>query len=378
MLNEPFLRVLGLMNGKSVEAYLSDCSGVSRKTLGKPLAAIRDKTLEKGAVKSFVKTRQRLDEAGYTLDEAENWLANHPGATMRGAICSSVGYDAQINGVMSFPWTIEYACHIDHLSLQLFDARSKGGLEGFKSALLCSDFAAPAYYLRTSEEGGGAAKPPLLRQLESASRWSELDEVWPTIVANVTFSLLAHWDVEFCSRYFAKYEPRSIFALVLPRLNQAVDSVGMDDIPKRRDMFWYPVRRLIDVMACMGERARTGAWPKRAPKPKEIERYISQEGSTLTNWRDGTKKFVGRDFYSLWEQMCSPRQEYVGRPPLPLFYAALIWQELLVEVSATTREKKIYLFDNEYKFWWNHHYEALMAKGCTVGTTPWPECFSTV
>lgn len=383
MLNEQFLRFMATANGLKLAAYLSGLSEVSQKTLAKPLAKISDRTLTKGAEKSREIMRRQLEAADYTSDEAANWLEGHPGQTMPGAISSAVVYDAQIDGVMSFPLTMELACDVDRLSSQLFEARQKDDLNGFKSALLCSDFGERAYYLCTSEEGGGTAKPALLRQLELASEWSELDEVWPTIVANVTLSLLGHWDVEFCRQYFAKYEPRPIFALVLPRLDPALGPVDVGVLPRRRDMFWYPVRRLIDVMACWGKFVRTGRWPDAVPQPKGIIREAELKGlewndQTLTNWRDGTAKFVMDDFVELWGALCTMCDGRIASPPWPLFVAALMWQDLLTNVSTNSKDRTMYLVEDDYMPWWRSHYEELKAKGYTFGTTPWPDCFNKV
>lgn len=378
VLNLPFLRYYALAYGQSVPAWLSEISGISAKTLKKPIEEIRERTLLNGAKKSFAYAREQLIASGYSPDEADIWLNSHPGATMPGAVCSAVVYNAQIKGVMSFPHTIEFAIQIDQLSSRLFEARQRDDLEGFKSALLTGFVADSAYYFRSNAEAVAMGTPPLLEQLRTATAWSTLDEAYAAIFGNVLFSALAHWDVEFCSQFCSEYEPRPLFTLVLPRLDPALGKPAEGDVPIRKGMFRYPVRRLIDLMACVGESVRTGRWPDTVPKPKEIDSHIVLNGNALTNWRDGTKKFLLRDFVGLWKQLCTTRDGRTAHPLWPLFVAALMFQDLFVKVSATSRDKTVYFFEDDYMSWWYRHYEGLKAKGCAFGTTPWPNCFNEI
>jgi hypothetical protein len=383
MLNEPFLRFVASANGKRVVAHLASVTGISQKTLNKPLSEIRGRTLGRGAEHSAKYVHRKLKEAGYSAEEAEAWMAGHPGATMPGAVCSGVVYEAEVEGIYTYPYTMEFALHIDKVSSRLLDAKVRDDLARFKSVLLDDPLIDARYYQQSSDGSDWVDMPSLLQRLEAASEWSVLAEIFPTIVANVVFSVLACWDVEFCSHYFSKNEPRSVFQFVLPRVEPVIGSIVVGDMPKRRGMLWYPVRRLIDVMACIGEFVRNDEWPDVVPKPMDITREAELSGlewsnQTLTNWRDGTTAFNSDDFAGLWEALCTNRDGVTQYYPWPLFVATLIFQDLFVQIDARSSKRSILLLEDDYLPWWHLHLEKLKAKGCAFGTSPWPECFNKV
>lgn len=383
MLNESFLRFAAAANGKRVVAHLADVTGISQKTLTKPLAEIRGRTLDRGTEQSSKYVRGKLEEAGYSDEKAEAWMAGHPGATMPGAVCSGVVYDAEVEGIYAYPHTIEFARHIDSVSSRLLDAKVRDDLEGFKLALLDDPLIDARYYQQGSDGGDWVDMPPLRQRLEAASKWSDITEIFPTIVVNVVFSVLARWDVEFCCQYFSKNEPRSVFRFVLPRVDPAIGPVEVGDIPKRRGMLWFPVRRLIDVVACIGEFVRNGAWPDVVPKPMDTQRAAELRGlewsnQTLTNWRDGTTTFNSDDFAGLWEALCTNREAAAPYYPWPLFVATLMFQDLFAQVDTSSSKRSILLVEDDYLPWWHRHLEELKAKGCAFGASPWPECFNKV
>jgi len=340
----------------------------------------------------------QLAENGYCAAEIEKWIAEHPGNENPGALYSGLIYGCQIDGVMAFPRTIDFARDIDELSSRLYDARIADDLAGFKEKLMNSVVADPVYFAQNVEEMG-LATPPMLELFQSAKDWNEIDVPFRAIGLNTLFSLLAHWDIEFSSQYFLSFTPRPCFSMVLPRIDPA--AMNKDGtVSTRRDRFWLPVRRLINLMACIGEfgRSKSKQWPGSIPSVGKIITQVQLNGQSpefspdstrdsesvqsLTNWRDGTKKFTQSDFSKLWQQLC-PDKENTNEPnhpaePWPLFVAALFWRHLLVVVSTASKQKSIFLMEEEYLEWWNHHHEDSKTNGVTFGSKPWPDCFNNV
>ena len=377
MLNLPVLRYMELAEGRALPNLYSEFTGLSERTFRTP-GSLSTNSAKKAEAYARDFVRQQLDKNGWTAAEIDAWLAQHPGK----GLYSDLIYGHQIDGLKAFPHTLELACVIDTLSSCLIEAWKSDDLSGFKKALLHSQFSAAAYLFLSREEAAQASSPVMLERLSTAKAWTEIDEPLRTLTVNVLYSLLARLDVEFCAQYFSKFEPRSCFAMVLPRLDPNAGNASEGKISKRRGMFVYPVRRLIDLMACMGEFARDHRWPRLIPELKQIVRDTKEVDRNLVNWRDGTKRFTRRDFMRLWQALCPPRNDSRGPihapVPWPLFVATVLWQYYLVSVSATSKEKSIMLVEDDYLPWWRRHHEDLKTKGCTFGTSPWPICFNEV
>jgi hypothetical protein len=376
MLNLPVLKFYELAAGSSIHVVLSKFTGISERTLRAPGGVIRPSTIEKAQQHSQEFIRVQLAKVGYSDIEIDNWIEQHPSKGKPGALYSDLIYQYQINEGMAFPHTIDFAKKIDELSLRLSEARAKDDFMGFKEAIFCSIVADPVYFTAINEKAG-LANPPMLNLFNSANDWDEMETPLQAVIFNTLVSLLAQWDIEFSIQYFPSFSARPCFSMVLPQLDPVARYIDDYSIVKRRGMFWYPVRRLIDMMCCLGMRYQDKCWPD---KLKAIDILTNEAPQNLVNWRDGTKKFTARDFSNLWQQLCPERKHSNGpmnaNGPWPIFVAAILWQNLLV--SITSKEKSIIIFENDYLAWWERHRNDLETKGCVFGETPWPACFKEI
>ncbi len=375
------LRFLEQAEGRALPSVLSEITGISDRTLRKK-NDFSPGTIKKAQQHSRDYVKQLRIEQGFSKEEVEFWLAQLPGISTPGMFYSDLVYSCQIEGYIAFPHTLELAIAIDRLSTSLAEARQRSDLAGFKEMLLNSPVVSLAHFAQTAADWKLPGTPPLLESLRMAQEWTDADQPLRAAIMNTLFSLLAHWDVEFYSRYFPNRAPRSCFAMVLPRLDPKAAVPCEGQITKRRGMFAYPVRRLIDLIACLGVFVRKNDWPDQIPKVRRIALDANEPYQNLVNWRDGTKSFTKRDFVQLWKHLCPDRESANGPihwpEPSPIFAATMFWQSLLVQNSTTSKEKSILLFEDIYLLWWAEHLEALKAKGTVFGASPWPACFNEI
>ena len=381
MLNLPALHFQEKSEGRVLASVYSEVSGISERTLRKA-GDLSPDTIKNAQQHSRDFVKGQLDKNGYSPEEIETWLTLHPGYGSPGMFYSDLVYGCQIEGFISFPHTIELASAIDRLSTRLVEARQRNDLAGFKDALLNHPVLGPAYFAQNGAPTTQTTNTPLHEQLRTAEDWAAIYQPLAAVTSHSLLSLLALWDVEFCSQYFSSFAPRSCFAMVLPRLDPKAGNADAGKIEKRKGMFWYPVRRLIGLMASLGGFARNQRWPVRVPEVEDVASKTVEFKQNLVNWRDGTKKFTRRDFTHIWHKLCPDHKGSTGPirapEPSPLFVATVFWQALLVDVSTTSKVKSIMLIEDDYLRWWTMHHEALRAKGNVFGTSPWPPCFNEI
>lgn len=360
--------------GQKMVVMLENISNVNQRTLRKSVCS--KKTIRKVEEGSKNAILERLNKAGYSEQECNEFISNHPKSLYAGLI-----YDSGIPGKMEFPLTIEFAARIDDISLSLFTAKEHDDLEGFKQILLESDLLDRKYYVGADEEWTSGFDPEALTSIKSALDWGSIDKPFAILIFNTLFSLMAHWDIEFYSQYFYGFEPRALFSLVLPKLVPAAGDLSEATIAKRRGMFWLPVKRLIDLMACLGYFKNKKKWPDNLLKVSEIVTMIELIGKNvaeqeLINWRDGTKRFMQSNLDSeLWPALCPDKIV-----PYPLFVAATMWQTYFVEMNVGKKVKKMLIFDDRYQWWWKAHSSQLASDFDLSSDNKdlWPKCFDSI
>lgn len=360
MLNYYAHKIHDSYSDKSLKTQIADISGLTSKTVGKTIDDLSNRS------------RKKILEAFKHLDEGQ---LSKPSLFVTYASFVS----ASQTSTADYPHTLKFACAIDQISSQLFAHREQDNFLLFKDSLIELLENRPAYLSNTQERQSKSTTPAMFIRLNSAKNWSEIHEPLNFLTINTLYSFLALWDVEFCAHYLPLFEPRSIFSLVLPRLDPRAGNPDIDKlIPKRRDMFWYPVRQLIELSYFLAVYSIRGRWPKSVPSVKEMIRMFDVVPSTLVNWRDGTKKFSGKDFDDIWQKYCSDIAKTKSfnfiNPPIPLLIATLFWQELFVSVSTSSKARTVSLMEPDYLPWWDFHFDELKAKGTVFGSTPWPTC----
>lgn len=365
MLNEPVLKFQEISEGRKLPSQLEEATGVSAKSWRK--GTISSKKLEEATNNAKKYNINQFRKHGASESEIKEFVDKHPGFNNASALYSSLIYEQQVQGVMEFPRTIELAGKIDSLSSVLYNAKKSNILKSFKESLRREFFTDKIFWIVEDDF------EKLILDISSAKDWSELDFILKRLTVTTAISLFSHWDIEFCNQYFESYELRPLFSLVLPKIDPVMDELNIGDaVTKRRDMFWLPVRRLIDVMACINEYLRAERWPDNVPSVKDFCISVGEHMPNVINWRDGTKKFKYRDFDALWRAICKENAlPNRATPPLPLFTAAIFWDIMLIQKNKLL-VTGINVIDEEYYRYWAWHKNTLKEK--RSGTKRWPKC----
>jgi hypothetical protein len=366
MINTFAIPFIEKASGQKLAALLADKVDVSERTLRSE--SFSNKTVEKVRIGLRDAYKADLKRSGY--DEIGKRIFNHPKSLYAGII-----YDYQVNRLSAaeFKHAIGLAKKIDDVSAVLCDARQKGDIEEFKDALLSSEFGSEAYF---RSMGNGSLKEIKLSSLQSfkaAKDWKDIDEPLNAIKYNCLLSLMALWDIELYSLYGSKYEPRSLFSLLLPKVDPLAKYISDQEIEKKRGMFWLPTKRLIDLVSCFGWRSKYRDFPDEIPKVSDGAFWGDETEQNLVNWRDGTKRFLHRDFIHLWG--------INGKDLLllnPLYVAAKMWEIAFVKINGQT--KSILVVEADYMFWWEKHYRDLTndLNLSNDGKDHWPKCFEMI
>lgn len=208
--------------------------------------------------------------------------------------------------------------------------------------------------------------------IEESDNWDELRFFFYCLTRLATVSLFSLWDIEFCSQYFSRYEQRPIFSLVLPRENPKFSG----KIEKRRDSVWLPVRRLIDILACIFEYLQNNNWPNKIPSVKEYSKNVGMGEAKIKKWRNGDHYFTQRDFFYLWVEAFKKNNKYPYKAPTPLFVATIFWVIYFVNkedkrTNPTGIEKSYF----DYFEWHKNKYEIAPSSS---KKKQWPSCFDMI
>lgn len=358
------------MAGQKTPARLANLPdvNVSERTLRN--SRWSNKTVERieEGVKSNI--RDKLTNLEWPEKEIDEFVLNHPKSPYAGLI-----YECQIPDKMEFPRTIEFAARIDEISLSLTNAREQDSLEEFKRILLASELLDRRYYVEADDEWSSSAEPEALNLIKAAQDWCDIEKPLGVLIFNTLFSVMSYWDIEFYHQFFSNYDPKPLFSQVLPKLDPDAKYLDKSTIAKRRGMFWIPVKRLIDLMACLGNYRLNNCWPDQVPKVLDIVRMTDYCERELVNWRDGTKRLLIRNFRGIWKDLWPDTIA-----PTPLFIAAIMWQTYFIDVGVNKKPKTMFLFEDRYQWWWEAHLSALASDFSlsSEGKERWPACFDAI
>jgi len=366
MLNISAILFIEASSGKKMSSLMADKADVSERTLRNfPFSKKTCQKLLDGSESDF---KNSLKVSGYDSEEIKKITSNHPKSLYAGIIYE---YQVQASADIEFPLTLDAAKKIDSYSLVLHNLFQKDDIEGFKNVLLSSEFGNSQYFEEPDFEGKNYSKN--IRLCNEAKCWKDIDIAMRAVSSNCLFSLMAIWDLEFFSLYATKYKTRSLFSLLLPKIDPLAE-YSMDlGIKKRRGMFWLPTKRLIELISCFGWCEKNKTFPDEVPKVSDGFFWGDETEQNLVNWRDGTKRFLYKDFIRVWD--------INGKNlamPSPLYVAAKMWEISLVRIK--TNEKKIIIADDWYQFWWDKQHEKLASdlNLTDKGKENWPKCFGMI
>lgn len=350
MLNQIVSSVIENIEDKSLVPLIAERANgaISERGLRNTPTA---KTEEKIILSVEINQRNVLIKAGLTEDEANEWFQHRPKSLYAGLV-----YDSQTNST-TYPETIALAAQVDALSARIFDAYPSGDFKRVRTILEEAAFLSSEYWTFDSGQN--------LKDFDVHSE-RDIQEILKTVSWNCMLSILALWDIEFGAQYFKKYQPRSIFELVCPKA---------DVTAKRRDMFWYPYRRLLSLLSCLGHFITSDAWPEAPLNPKLLVKTCNIDETDLVKWRRGTKRITFRQFMNLWGDLATRKGE-IAEIPNPVYIAATFWHLSLTR--QTSSERTLILASDHYLEWWVRHWKKYEAKGGLKGATPWPQCFTQI
>lgn len=366
------VRVLERMWGRKLPVIVAAASdgGVTERTVRNWMAS---STVPDAARLAALRLRSRawferyLAEKGWSTTECKllsQGLNECPGL-ISGLVFSLQGPCAL------YPESLQLARQIDLLELRLEAHRVAGDVDAFVEELLATEWFGDEHFMNP-DNGDGAEVARI--QLRAATSWQDVILPVTVLIVNTHLQLLATLDLEFCGRYLVGFAATPVFTGLLPRLALNFDSSADVPLAVRRDTFHYPIRRLLDVMACMRATYRHRKWPQRVPTVEDVAAWTGTAPSTLTKWRMG-RVFTMSQFLRVWEELFA----FVAAPeqpaaPTPLMYAALVFTELLVKGSREGRDLRFTTIDpSAYTRWWEIQNRKLHAEAPTLrfGTRAW-------
>lgn len=374
---ELFLQFLTWVEGRSLSSVLADRTGLSQRRCRDTYGRVNSAAVERVQQNSLGRIENTLKASGFSDVEIDEWMKHHPGVQAALNCYSGLVYECELSEVVEFPRTRKFAGQVDALTIALEEKASRNDLEGFKESLQSSQLASRKFMEPGDKIGVEFEAYEFATKVQLATTWNDLNEPVYRASANLLLTFLAKWDVEFGTQvYFQGLQPRSIFAMVLPRLDPAAERVD-GKLKPRRDMFWLPVRRLIDFMACVAFHQCSALNTDRVPSVRDIAIEANIDEKTLVNWRDGTKKFTKSHFLMLWKCLHAreARDRTIPFPPWPLFVATIFWQNLLASVNTKSGERTIKLHQEEYLQLWQRELDELKGEGASFGEAPWPGSF---
>jgi hypothetical protein len=304
--------------------------------------------------------------------EAKGWSAEERKAIAEGlqacpGFVSGFAFALQ-NFSAECPAFLQLAGQIDLLEDALGKQRANENLQGWVQTLLGANWIRDEHL--TNRDDGTSAEATR-RQLHEANSWEDLGRPLSLLVVNMQFQLLATLDLEFCASYFSDWEATPIFASLLPRTSTRVAEPVESTITGTRDLFHYPTRRLLDVIACMRtmRESPNRNWPHAMPAAEEMVRWLDLAGceklaSNLPKWRSGRTLSAAR-FVPIADRPSAP---------MPMLYAVTVLTELCVKGSREDGDLTFISLDpDSYQHWWHIQRRDLStgAHSLRFGTEKW-------
>lgn len=376
-----FIRIMEwTFTGKPFQAFLAEATSISRKTWdagGPKRSAAQERAAEE--MRKF--STQRLRNKGISEADIAAWRARFPETTDEAPyVLSTLVLGFSISWEPP-PETLALAISMDELAHVLWSANCNGDFGACKDALLNSPLLAKNYFADTERELGIDGTPLALQKAHQAADWNELNASISVVTANLLFSLLACWDLEFCRTYFPKLRPFPLFESVMLQPTHDL----RENQKRGRDTLHRPTRNLLDLLAIFGDFIRNHETkPPREVRVKTMAAWLEIgdpqiPAQKLWNWRCGRDAFLLADLEVVWQRFAGVYDDEIGNrsiplPPVPLFVAARIWEHFLYQIDHKQKTEKFFVLQPWYLWWWEYHRARLATRGVTWGDRPWPAC----
>jgi len=357
------LHALAEGRNQSIPSLLHDLTGLSKARISQGnLDAVRpstrtkiDRHLERMLQEQFKGNPEELDDLRANIATAP--------ATLSGAPAPLAAWIHQLEFLpwIPLPITKAVALTIDEFLEELLTCCRNDDLQGFKSHLL-AHFEHHGLSVRSAGEMAAEPAPEEdLMALQAIADWDQAAAWMPNLVEHLYWDLISSLDAEWNSHYFAGRQTMPLFPLVMVRPQEGL--LETMKVASRKNIYFKPVRRLLEFLYALAYYFRKKQWPSRAPTPKELAEILYRPGSDevaeeslISNYYDGTTKLtqdlVLEHWVQLTEHFLSAR---IGserpNPPLPMIMLALQWQTLLVR----DKGRSIFIPDMKmYEKLWTH------------------------
>lgn len=353
MFDALFLPVIEGLRGKKLPSLIGDVSGssVSERTIRNWLGGKsrpRPAQIERVKKAWLNHYGALLPQRGWPEAEAKIFLDGISGAS---GLLSSFVYSLSAHNDYLYPQTQALAVQIDELSLRLGTLREADQLQQFVTVLLNSPLLELDHFV---EPEAGAPLPNELRQeVANTAEWKALERPLAVISINVVMQLLATLDIEFCSGYLGAFTATPIFKSLMPRLDPTAIPGENGEYTASRDLFHLPVRRLLELTACLRYFRRERRWPSDIPSVMEMAAWMNTEAVSITKWRMG-RRFTLADYEGIWNAMYEylPVKKRMAMPG-PLAFATAVLTHLYVKGSRESQHLTLIIPDPEiYLRWW--------------------------
>ena len=355
------LYMLAEGRNQSIPSLIHDLTGLSKARISKGnIDTIRPSTLKK------IDEHQQRWLANYLEDpealaHAHEKIATAP-KTKSGNYASWTGWMHQLEfpPEVPLPMSKAVALTIDELTEALVAACDEDDLAKFKQILLSHIERHGSAVSIAGEAGFEHATEQELKELQALNDWAQTTIFIKKVCDTLYWDMISTLDAEWNSHYFSGRQRRSLFPLVMVRVQDGLLE-GRKPL-SRKNIIFRPSRRLLEFLYALLFYMRYKKWPDGAPSPQVLASILSKpsaqevlSNSDVSNYFDGSTKLTLDLVYDHWVQM---RQHFTLEKagqgpglPFPIVMLALHWQTLLVR----DKGKSFLLPDLErYNLFWNH------------------------
>ena len=359
---------------QSVRSLLGEMTGLSKARIAQGrLDTIRESTLLKVRQHALGWLAEQVGSAdSEPLDQVIAWGYAAP-RTRSGADALWAGW---IHGFewspVSLPISKAVAICVDELIERLRANCLADDLGAFKQTwrdhLECHGNAVRV----GNEPSSMPADPAQLDALGAMSSWGDARKFSVTALETLYFDVVAAVDAEWGGFYFGGKAHLPMCPLVMVRPQDGLVETGR--AVSRRNVFYRPSRRLLELLFALSFLNRLKRWPAKAPGPKELAMALDDPRaedekdavteSVISNHFDGTRKLTLDLTYEYWDRLQRrffPKQAPNQRltPPIPVITFALHWEEIMIQ----SKEKSFLIVDLEaYGVIWAHRRRQWLAK----------------
>jgi hypothetical protein len=357
---------------KSVRSIVGSATGLSPAHLSQSGIAVKSaKRAQSIPEHARNQSRQKLCLKGYSPDEIDQILAEHPDTLFAGMV-----YRLGQAAPAPLKLAKQFGARVDRLITSAAEFAAASEMEPYKALLL--EF--------LQEEVECCAHPDMCVELtqsqeavSAATDWAALEAPTSHLTDRLLLAVLAAVDVEWSARYFGGLTPTPTFLWLSPRFHPDFDEQNSKGL--KRDIVSRPIGNLLRLMWTLAKRgtSKQEAWPTKPPGPSELARDIASENigdGLIRKWSTGASPAKFDQLGGVWKCLCENLSGGLHYElPVPWIVVALWMERALVKRNpdASLPRTVVFLSDIAYQAAWDGHRTRWSAHLPKPGDRPWPE-----